>query len=422
MKLCWIKAGGLVPLDYGGRIRSFQMAKELARRHEVTLFTFYRAQENDPHEQLAPLFANLITVPLRLPSQRSGAEYLDYLRLLPARHAYSMQKYYRPELVWAVADLFSREQFDAIICDFIYPAGILDWTIKTPIILFAHNVEAEVWERQYKVSNNPIRKFTFWLEYQRLTRCERHYAQRAAHVLAVSESNRRFFVGCVGDEDGVTLLPTGVDSDYFRPVPEPPRDRELVFTGSMDWAPNHDAMVHFYQNILPLIRADEPHVKTWIVGRNPSPALRQLVQADPGIHLTGRVEDIRPFVNRSAVYVLPMRTGSGTRLKVFEAMASGKAIVSTLTGAEGLPVTDGDNILIAEQPQHFASAVIRLIRDSDFRCRLGMNARALVEGMFGWSRATNRLEDAVSRTVREAAKSRTDSSPLPAQQFVGKVT
>ena len=261
MKLCWIKAGGFVPLDYGGRIRSFQMVKELARRHAVTVLTFYPAVENDPHSEIAPLFEELITVPLRLPKQRSAADYLEYLRLLPAAHAYSMQKYYRPELRGVVADLFARKSFDAIICDFIYPAGILDWTAETPIILFTHNVEAEVWERQYRVSTNPIRKLTFWIEYQRLTRAERYYAQRAARVLVVSESNRRFFGRCVGDADNVTLLPTGVDTDYFRPAPEASQERTLVFTGSMDWVPNSDAMDYFYRDILPLIRAEEPMSK-----------------------------------------------------------------------------------------------------------------------------------------------------------------
>ena len=168
MKVCWIKAGGFVPSDYGGRIRSYQMVKELARRHSVTVVTFYPAMENDRHSTIASLFDELITVPLRLAKQRSAAEYLDYLRRLAAPHAYSMQKYYRPEVRRAVAELFTHESFDAIICDFIFPAGLLDWSGKTPILLFTHNVEAEVWERQYELSKNPVRKLMFWIEYKRL--------------------------------------------------------------------------------------------------------------------------------------------------------------------------------------------------------------------------------------------------------------
>jgi polysaccharide biosynthesis protein PslH len=399
MRLCWIKAGGFVPLDFGGRIRSFQMVKELARRHAITVLTFYPAIEDDVHGELAALFEELITVPLKLPKQRSAAEYLDYLRLLLAPHAYSMQKYYRPESRRAVSELFSRKSFDAIICDFVYPAGVLNWDAKTPIILFTHNVEAEVWERQYQVSSNPLRKLAFWLEYKRLMHAERYYAQRSAHVLAVSERNREFFGRYVGGADKVSLMPTGVDTDYFHPVPGVPEERSLVFTGSMDWVPNHDAMEYFYQDILPLIRREEPNVEIWMVGRNPARSVVRLVENDPKVHLTGRVDDVRPFMNRSSVYVLPMRTGSGTRLKVLEAMASGKAIVSTPIGAEGLPVTDGENIILAESPQKFAESVVRLIRDGGARRRLEMSARALAEGGLSWRAAAERLEKAVLATL-----------------------
>jgi sugar transferase (PEP-CTERM/EpsH1 system associated) len=406
MKLCWIKAGGFVPLDFGGRIRSFQMVKELARRHEVTVLTFYPAVENDPHQSIAPLFEELITVPLRLPTKGSVTEYADYVRLFTAAHPYSMQKYYRPELRRAVAELFSRKSFDAIICDFVYPAGVLDWSTKTPIILFTHNVESEVWERQYRISTNPIRKLMFWIEYRRLTRAERYYAKRCAHVCAVSEANRRFFGRYVGGAENVTLLPTGVDTEYFQPSPEPPKERTLVFTGSMDWAPNQDAFEYFYQEILPLIRAEGPEVETWIVGRNPSAAQRKLAKNDPKVHLTGRVDDVRPYMHQGSLYILPMRSGSGTRLKVFEAMASGKAIVSTPVGAEGLPVTDGENIVLANDAAKFAEAVIRLIRDPAMRQRLEKNARALAENGLSWRAATHHLENAILKTVGERAKTR----------------
>jgi polysaccharide biosynthesis protein PslH len=408
MRLCWIKAGGFVPLDFGGRIRSFQMVKELAARHAVTVLTFYPAIENDQHSTLAPLFEELITIPLRLPRQRSVGEYLDYLRLLPAPHAYSMQKYYRPELRLAAAELFARKSFDAIICDFIFPAGVLDWTMETPIILFTHNVEAEVWERQYRVSSNPVTKFMFWMEYHRLTRSERYYAERAARVCAVSESNRQFFGRYVGGAEHVSLLPTGVDTDYFRPATEASRERTLVFTGSMDWVPNHDAMDYFYREVLPLIRSEEAEVETWIVGRNPLPALQRLVKDDPKVHLTGRVDDVRPFMTQSSIYILPMRSGSGTRLKLFEAMASGKAIISTTIGAEGLPVTHGENILLADDAAKFAKAVVRLVRDVPLRRHLETKARSLAESGFSWKAAADRLEEAIVGTVGASANSRLD--------------
>jgi glycosyltransferase involved in cell wall biosynthesis len=168
----------------------------------------------------------------------------------------------------------------------------------------------------------------------------------------------------------------------------------------MDWAPNHDAMEYFYREILPLIRVEEPEVETWMVGRNPPAALSKLVKGDPKVHLTGRVEDVRPFIDQSSVYVLPMRTGSGTRLKVFEAMASGKAIISTPTGAEGLPVTHGENLMLAAEPREFAKAVIQLVRDIELRRHIEVGARALAERGFSWRAASDRLEEAVATAVR----------------------
>jgi sugar transferase (PEP-CTERM/EpsH1 system associated) len=411
MRVCWIKAGGFVPLDYGGRIRSFQMVKELASRHSLTVLTFYPEIPEDSHPALERLFDELILVPLKLPKLRSFDELRDYAGRIAAPHPYSMEKYYRPELRRAVADLFARKSFDVIVCDFIYPAGVLDWSTNTPIVLFTHNIEAEVWQRQYQVAANPLWKAVFWWEYRGLARAERRYAALSAHVLAVSESNRQFFGTCAGGAENVTLIPTGVDTDYFRPAPNEELAGHLVFTGAMDWAPNHDAMEWFYRDILPSVRASVPDVETWMVGRNPSVKLRSLTAGDDRSHITGRVDDVRPYLNRGSVFILPMRTGSGTRLKVFEAMAAGKAIVSTPTGAEGLPVKHEENILLASTAEEFASSVVRLLRDAPLRRRLGQNARQLTETGYSWKAATDRLEEALERVVQKNSQEMAVSGP-----------
>jgi len=190
---------------------------------------------------------------------------VDYLRLLPARHAYTMQKYYGQNSAGSGRTVFGKI-LRCIICDFIYPAGVLNWKSETPIVLFTHNVEAEVWERQYRLSKNPIRKLMFGLEYVRLTRCERYYAERARacwpfpKATAVFRTLRRRCGtrDAAANRRGHGLLPACAGGFA---------DRNLVFTGSMDWAPNQDAMEYF-TGILPLIRVEEPEVETWMVGRN----------------------------------------------------------------------------------------------------------------------------------------------------------
>jgi glycosyltransferase involved in cell wall biosynthesis len=172
----------------------------------------------------------------------------------------------------------------------------------------------------------------------------------------------------------------------------------------MDWAPNEDAIDWYSREVLPLIRSEYPDVVTWAVGRNPPASLRALGRAIPNLHITGRVDDIRPYLDRACVYITPMRSGSGTRLKIFEAMASGKAIVSTSIGAEGLPVQHEKNILLAETPQDFARQCVRLLRDPDLRHSFGSAARRLVEEKYSWARVVDDFEEIVRSAVERCRR------------------
>jgi glycosyltransferase involved in cell wall biosynthesis len=170
----------------------------------------------------------------------------------------------------------------------------------------------------------------------------------------------------------------------------------------MDWLPNEDAMLFFCRDILPLIRAEQPDVQLTIVGRTPTPAVQQLA-AQSGVHVTGRVDDVRPYMRDAAVYIVPLRIGGGTRLKIFEAMAMGKAVVSTTVGAEGLPVRHGEHVLLADEPVAFARAVVDLLRDLPRRRRLESAARALVVEKYDWSAVAGELEAALVEFANVAA-------------------
>jgi len=196
---------------------------------------------------------------------------------------------------------------------------------------------------------------------------------------------------------------TGVDTTYFAPQPAPPdAPPQLVFTGSMDWIPNEDAMTFFCQDILPLIRAQRPDVQLSIVGRAPTPAVQRLADI-PGVRVTGRVDDVRDYVGNAAVYIVPIRIGGGTRLKIYEAMGMAKAVVSTTIGAEGLPVTDGSDLLLADTAEHFASAVLQLLSDPARRVQLERAARELVVTRYDWSAVAGQLEDALVKAAARPA-------------------
>ncbi|MGH9405797.1 MAG: glycosyltransferase [Terriglobia bacterium] len=404
MKILWVKAGGLVPLDTGGKIRSYHILRQLAARHEVSLFTFYAEFENDPHAELNRIFTRVEAVPLKLPPPRSFNEGLWYARNLFTRLPHSILKFCRPEVRRRLRDAVRELSPDILLCDFIIPAAAIPWDAPFPKVIFTHNVEAQIWQRHYELARNPLWRAVTGREYRAMARAEQRYLRRADHVLTVSELDREFF-SRFAEPSRLTVIPTGVDTDFFRPDPAAEQPKRLVFTGSMDWLPNEDAIFYFVEEILPLIRREEPEAGLWVVGRRPSARLRALASATPALEVTGGVDDIRPYVHAAAAYVVPLRIGGGTRLKIFEAMAMGKAVVSTAIGAEGLPVTHREDILLADEPQEFASAVIEILRSEALRSRLGPSARALVEGGFGWPAIGARFGEILETVLRQSQES-----------------
>jgi len=391
MKIIWVKAGGLVPLDSGGKIRSFHIAKALAKVHEVTLFTFYPEDRDDQHHTLVPVFHKVVTHPLKVSSGRGFGEAISYLTNFFAPLPYSITKYCRPEVARHLREVLAAEKYDVILCDFLTPAAVIPFDAGIPVVIFTHNVEATIWRRQWHVAANPAWKFLFKREYEKMRAAELDYLGRSSHVLTVSDTDTAVFAKDV-DPARITTIPTGVDIDNFRPMGGGEAN-SLVFTGSMDWMPNEDGVLYFVREVLPLIRARRPNTALWVVGRRASGKTRALAESDPGIHVTGRVEDIRPHIARGSVYVVPLRVGSGTRLKIFEAMAMGKAVVSTTIGAEGLPVTNGSDIILADEPRLFADEVCRLLDSPAERRRIGNAARKLVEENFSWEAVAKHVDN-----------------------------
>ena len=399
MKILWVKAGGLVPPDIGGKIRSYHILTELAKRHSVTLFTFYAAHPGDVHSELTGVFDDAICLPLQIATNRGFSELVDFARNLFSPLPHTVSKYCRPQVVEKMRQLLSEKSFDMVICDFVVAAAAIPWDVASPKVIFTHNVEALIWKRHFEVSRNPIWKMVAWGEYRKMLRFEKEFLAKSQHVLAVSEKDREVFSDFV-DASKLSVVSTGVDTEYFQPSIAKEQPNSLVFTGSMDWMPNEDGVLHFLHSILPLVRRELPGVTFSIVGRNPSQRLRFAAASEAGVEVSGRVDDIRPYVHRGALYVVPLRIGSGTRLKIFEAMAMGKAVVSTTLGAEGLPVTDGLDIAIADTPEEFAATVVSLLRDPE-KCRqMGLAARHLVESRYSW-RSVAAEFDAVLRRVIE---------------------
>lgn len=401
MKILWVKAGGLLPPDMGGKIRSYNILKQLARSHEITLFTFYPEHPADQHLLGNSFFSKIVAVPLPLPPRRSPGEYLHAARLMAAGRPVTIDKFLYPEVRRHYSELLAAATFDIVICDFLVPGSLMHWKTPPPTILFTHNVEAQVWERHYKVISNPLIKTACWLESRALAGAERRYVELADHVLTVSENDRAAFLP-FKDPDRITVIPTGVDTEYFQPFTQPDEPGTMAFTGTMDWMPNEDGVAYFIEKIFPLIQNDAPDAAFWVVGRRPPRRIQAL--ASSNVTVTGAVDDIRPYLAKAAVCVVPLRSGSGTRIKIFEAMAMGKAVVSTTLGAEGLPVHHGEDIILADDPADFARQVVQLFHDPQRRAQIGAAARKLVEENYGWPSVATHFDQIMQTVLARAAR------------------
>jgi polysaccharide biosynthesis protein PslH len=410
VKILWVKSGDLVPLDTGGKIRSFNLLKELAKQHEVDFFTFYPERENDGHPALNEYFRKVHCIPLSMPKKYGIGEYIGYASNLLSLQPYSMTKYCRPHVARQLRELLSRERYDVIVCDFFLTGAVIPWDISTPKVLFTHNVEAQIWQRHFEVTHNPVWKAVSWREYKTIARLERRYLEQADAVLTVSDMDRDIFAKLV-PRNKITTVQTGVDVDYFRPAPGKEQSNMMVFTGSMDWMPNEDGIQYFVAEILPHIRREIPDAQLLVVGRSPSARVRDLAARDAHIEVTGTVDDIRPYMDRAAVYVVPLRIGGGTRIKIFEAMAEGKAVVSTTIGAEGLPVKNEQNIIIADKPEDFAARVVTLLRDASKRHTLGGAARKLVEENYSWKSVARQFAEVLARVAHRPLESLAAPAP-----------
>lgn len=403
MKILWLNAGLLLPLDKGGKLRTWHLMRHLATRHEISYLSFAdTSQTAADRDGMRAVASHLVTIPRTDPPKASPRFYADAARYIVDSVPYAVAKYRSQRFATALQRMLAADQFDAIVCDFLPPVVNLPEQLPCPAILFTHNVEAEIWRRHAETAANPAARFLLTQQWRRMLRFEQQALARFDLILAVSDADRRTFERLY---PGVLKAPahvvqTGVDTGYFAPVPTPPMRRaHLVFTGSMDWLPNEDGMLYFVRDILPLIRQAEPDTTLSIIGRAPTPAVRRLA-AEAGIEVTGRVDDVRPHVAAGTVYVVPLRVGGGTRLKIFEAMSMAKAVVSTTIGAEGLPVTSGRNVVIADEPAAFADAVVQLIRNGDARRRLEQEARRLVVDHYDWSAVASEFEDALERLCR----------------------
>lgn len=410
MKILWIKVGGLWPPNTGGRLRSLHILTELARRHSVTVLTTHaQPAEVEGLRAYLPHGTQLISVPYVAPKWRSLRFPLLLARSWLSRLPVDLFKSRVPALRRTAERMIAARRVDVCVADFLCALPNVPHDSRVPVVYFSHNVEYMIWRRLCANAARLWQRLPLALEWRKLRRYEAAASRRAQLTIAVSETDRAH-LSTLAPEADIRAVATGVDISYFSPRTTPQQPDRMVFVGSMDWQPNEDAVLYFIEAILPLIRQRAPAAALSVVGRNPSERLRRAAER-AGVEVTGTVDDVRDYVAAAEVYVVPLRVGGGTRLKIFEALAMGKAVVSTTIGAEGLPLEDGTHFLRADAPQAFADAVVALFTDTERRARIGAAGRRLVEERYSWAQVATEFESFIES--RMESKQPLSSTVIP---------
>jgi glycosyltransferase involved in cell wall biosynthesis len=398
------------PVDNGGANRCYNLYSRLARKHTITwVCPVWPGQEGNvwgveafskqvvqlPRSEERPLPKGgwsglLLKVVAHLHWERLFVYCFGYVNApglywLPAT----------PERLETVASVLAENHFDLVVSEFEGNAELSQAVEGIPRLLATHNVGSSIFKRIRETHPGGFEDRLFaGLELNKIIRYEqRNYAAYQGAV-AVSEDDRRVLQDrCPGLP--VEIIPNGVDIDFYQPDDSPVDANCMVYIGNYNYPPNADAMVYFCRDIFPLIRGSKPDARIILLGGNPPAELAGM----PGVELAGYIADVRPIVHKAGMMVVPLRLGGGTRLKILDGMAMGKAIVSTTIGAEGLDLKAGEVILIADQAEEFAAQTLRLMNDADLRQKLGNNGRKVAERDYDWNMLAGRAADFYERVA-----------------------
>jgi len=414
------------PPRQGTTIRNYNLIRELAQRHTIDLLTFLAPGDTlDANSPLHGLCRHIGALPQ--PVRSSAQRALDTLRSPLPDMGLRLQSAPMHDLVqrWVQTNQYDLVQIEGIeMAQYgLRAVGKIDdkltpnysrgrqadqaQMVARPILVFDdHNCEYLLQKRNALTDLSLPRRWAAaaysLVQWQKLVRYEAHICRQADVVLAVSDADKAALANLAPGQP-ITVVSNGIRVREYQETPSSTPQAgvsgrfNLVFTGKMDYRPNIDAVLWFGGQVLPLIQAQTPEVCFQIVGMNPHPRLDAL-RANPAIEIVGAVAEAQPYIQNAAVYVIPMRVGGGTRFKALEAMACARPIVSTTLGVEGIPVRDGQELLLADSPQAFADAVVRLLDDAQSNAtvnrQLGEQARRFVENRYDWAQIMPHLEQA----------------------------
>jgi len=398
VKLLFIAPDPPYPETSGGRMVVFNTIKHLARRgHEIDLL-FLAAQrpKDDDLKELGRWCR-----PFIVPHGRRTTRLRLFLNLFES-HPYSVQKYRSRTMVAYLRELLARQTYDVIQLEGLfvaYLAGcIRRMSPTTPLILRQHNVETTILERLASSTGSRVGKPYLKLQARRLAKYEGAVCGQFDLCIALTPVDQKG-LQALAPGARIAVVPAGIDTDYFAPADLPEEPATLLFIGAMDYLPNAEGILWFCKEVLPLIKEEVPQVRLYVVGRSPRREVARL--ASEGIQVTGFVDDVRDYLAKAQVFIVPLLSGSGMRVKILSALAMQRAVVTTTIGCEGIPVVSGKHLIIADNAEDFARSVVNLLHDPSKRASLGWAGRQLVLREYSWERVVGLVEDVYHLVLKE---------------------
>ena len=395
------------PPRFGAQARMHGLMTQLARRHDLTAVMQFDSEfdAEECRNDMQAYCCDVVLVPR--PHVGEGLpKRLLQLKSLASTRSWERGLAMAPEMQRTLDLVLRAKRFDLVNLEFSF-LGECDLRQAPPnerlprLVVASHNIDYELARQYARGARNLAHRLYAGVNWRKLRREELGTYRDADGVYLCSAEDERRLVDLI---PGVrtAVIPNAADVEYYQPRPTdpPPDGRTVVFFGLLAYAPNIDGVIYFVQKIWPRIAEAHPGARCKIIGGRPPPSL--LALAGPRVELTGFVPDLRPHLAGAAAVVVPLRLGGGTRLKIVEAMAMGKAIVSTTLGAEGIEAIPGRNLLIEDEPEAFADAVNRLLGDPELAARIGQSARSLAVERYSWSGAARALEG-FYRGILEAA-------------------
>lgn len=395
MNILFVTTKTPLPMDDGHSLRDFNILRQLAKKHRIHLISAVKARrEWESLNELQKICASVQLV--AVPANRSKlALAVTLINSLLRQRAFVVSKYNLPGIRQAIRKTLAENTIDLIHLSVLPLAVYLDEVAGYPVTLDEHNVESALL-RQRLTAETGIRRLFFRWQQEWLEIFERDAVRRADHILACSKIDASL-LRQLAPGTPVSLIANGVDRDYFQPQIVEEEKESLVFVGGLDWHPNIDGLHWFDREILPQLIIQHPDLRLHVIGGGPQPQWRH----KDHIVCHGRVEDIRPYMARAAIFIVPLRIGGGTRLKILNAMATGCCVVATGIGAAGLDAVDGENILIGDSAQDFAARILTALATASFREQIARKAVQFIEDNYDWNLIGEKLRAEISSLARK---------------------